>query len=148
MAVEPPAADPEAYFSGEVLAEFPPGPPSGVSLDLSASALPPYAAGPTNPVSAVFGATAQGQRASPAPQSGLRVNAGIGFAVPDNPPVSVSADLIGRAPSSRAPVRVSNERPFGTEADMRTPRREAASEWSTPYPPAVGLWSPWTPGST
>jgi hypothetical protein len=54
----------------------------------------------------------------------LRVNAGIGFAVPYNPPVSVSADLIGREPSQGAPITVSNKRLFGTQADTRTPERE------------------------
>jgi hypothetical protein len=67
------------------------------------------------------------------------VNAGIGFALPDNPPVSVSADLIGSEPSQRAPITVSNGRPFGTQADMRTPQREAGVGVAYTLPSDGGL---------
>ena len=56
--------------------------------------------------------------------SRLRIEAGIGFALPNQPPVSVSATLIGTDPSGPAPVRLSTPRPFATPADMRTPERE------------------------
>jgi hypothetical protein len=65
-----------------------------------------------------------GSRPSPRPatHSRLSVEAGIGFTLPNQPPVSVSATLIGTDSSGHVPVTVSTPRPFA--ADMRTPERE------------------------
>ena len=93
---------------------------SSLKLDVPLSVEPE--AKPASPNRSVSGASTPSP--PPGTPSRLRIEAGIGFTLPNQPPVSVSATLIGTDPSGPAPVRLSTPRPFATPADMRTPERE------------------------
>ena len=109
-----PLADPKLPVSAELPSESP-------SLKLEVPRSVELQPKPSSPKMTVSDGSTPSPPATP---SRLRVEAGIGFTLPNQPPVSVSATLIGTDPSGHVPVRVSTPRPFATPADMRTPERE------------------------
>jgi hypothetical protein len=110
-------ADPEAPITAALPSE-----PPGLRLDVPLSVEPQPK--PSLPNASVVGAAAPSSSQPPATPSRLRVEAGIGFTVANQGPVSLSATLIGTDSSRPAPVTLSTHRPFATPADMRTPERE------------------------
>jgi len=133
----PASQEPASASGGQVVAEFPPGPPSGFQLDLAA----PAAAQPAAPARAALTSLETGtDKPSHDRQarSGLRVKAGVGFSAPDHPPVSITADVVGHDPSESVPITVTGKRQFGTQADMRTPKREVGIGIVYTLPSAAG----------